>query len=209
MKSIQKQNNIVLRYATEQDISKLTAFRISQFKHSEQFILVVPDMLSKIRGKVMIAEFNHTIVSTMQFETCHSAEEFEHISGAVLPTSLLDQQEKYPSYYLSKAATHKSFRKKGLNGLMRLRIIELALKSHNIQSLTGVAFDNAPRLKTLLDLGYDFFEIEISEDDYTQALEKTFFLHLPSQSFKTAAKHLESQLQNLSSSINIELQLAL
>lgn len=165
---------LTIRYATPADSERLTDFRISQFKTAKEFILLIPELLSRQSGHIYLVEQDGCIVSTMQVEKCISKDTFKYLSGSYF---MYDEPNEnlFPSFYLSKAGTIKDLRNSGINSYLRLLTLYSAIEDNSINSLTGVAFENAPRLNLLEKIGYDFIEIAMEKDDYTLPLGKTFF----------------------------------
>lgn len=191
-----KRQTLTIRYATSADSDRLTDFRISQFKTAKEFELAKPELLSKQSGFIFIVEEEGILVSTMQLNVVTHQDYFNNlsISGKQIADRL--QSSHLPTIYLSKAATTKQLRNSGLNSYLRLISIKKAISS-NINSLTGVAFEHAPRLHLLEKLGYKFSEIEMSSTDYVLPKGKSFFLLLEQKYFLMAKEKLEKEVIEL------------
>lgn len=193
---------LTIRYATPADSDRLTDFRISQFKTAKEFELIIPELLSMQSGYIFLVEQNEFIVSTMQLNIVTNSDYFRRLSlsgekiAEKITTSFL------PSMYLSKAATIKELRNSGLNSYLRMLSLNNAILT-KINSLTGVAFENAPRLHLLEKLGYSFTEIEMASTDYVIPKGKSFFLQLASEFFFSATKILESEIAELKEQFTI------
>lgn len=200
-----QRQTLTIRYATSVDRERLTDFRICQFKTANEFLLLIPEMLSQQRGHIYIVEHEGEIVSTMQVEYCLSIETFQHLSGSLCLKNK-PQENIFPLLYLSKAGTVKPLRNSGINSFLRLLTLRNAIQREEIKALTGIAFENAPRLHLLEKIGYRFTEISMSKDDYTMPLGKTYFLSLQRELFFQAIQKLEVETMELQQAFNIEIE---
>ncbi|MFI5140624.1 MAG: hypothetical protein ACHQIM_22595, partial [Sphingobacteriales bacterium] len=165
--------NIIVRYVTPADADAIIEFRIRQFKTAREFEILYFLALSKQRGRILIAEIDSVIVSTMQIEIVKNLSDFKSIDGDV-PDDIAFNA--YPTLYLSKAATEKSLRNTGLNSLLRIVSLENALDHAEICSLSGTAYENAPRLHLLERLGYNIRIIKQADFNYSRTTGNMFFL---------------------------------
>jgi hypothetical protein len=195
---MQTKQTITIRFATDKDTETIADFRIQQFKTAKEFEIKDLAAVAKQRGKVFIAEIDGTIISTMQIEVVNNSEEFKKIETAYIPSSFDD----YKTIYLSKGASTKEFRNKGLNSLLRKITLNIALNDTEIKSLTGTAYDNAPRINLLKKLGYEIEEIQ-PDLSYAKPVGKELFLCLRQSNFLTAKQLLSSELAELESEYDI------
>ena len=194
---------IIIRQATIDDSDRLTYFRILEYKSSKEFELLNIAPLRQQYGFVYIAEYEGRIISTMQAEVLGTKDELELKCIEIIPTYFLD----YPTVYLSKAATDEEFRTTGLNSYIRLLFLRMYVDNFNIQSFTGAAYENAPRLQLLSRLGYVFTEIlDRVKDDYIRPFGKVYFLSLCRNQFELAINTLEMDTSQLTQNFNIEVK---
>lgn len=194
---------IVIRLANSADSESLTNFRIQEFKTAKEFELLNPQLLSYQSGHIFIVESHKQIISTMQVEKCIS----QRIFGEKCSTNIPSGYNCFPTFYLSKGATSKQFRNLGLNSILRKITLEYAMDDETIKSLTGVAYENAPRLHLLQNLGYTFLEVDLNDKTYTRPNGKVFFLSLERESFKKAYNLLSREVEELSNQVRIIFEL--
>lgn len=177
---------LTIRYANSSDSDRLTDFRISQFKSAKEFELLDSSVLSLQRGHIYLVEDGDQIISTMQIEHSVDTEHFKTICSAHFPADF----NAFETFYLSKGATIKEYRNTGLNSYLRRQTLLNAINNEKIQSLTGVAYENAPRLHLLLNLGYEFTDVQLIDLSYTIPKGKVFFLKLHRKDFASAYEKL-------------------
>ena len=192
--------SIKIRLATINDTEQLTDFRISQFKTAKEFEIKSLDTFSRQSGTTIIAEIQGEIISTMQAEIVTNLTDLENRVDATIAKDAVN----FDTFYLSKGATSKEFRNTGLNSFLRLLIIEQALKINSIQTLSGIAYDNAPRIRILKKLNYSFTEVTEWESSPTIGIGKVFLITLPRTSFYSALLILKSEITDLFSQYNFE-----
>lgn len=195
--------NLIIRLAEEQDQFVLTNFLRRQFKTAKEFDLVEPEMLFYDKGTMLIAECNNNVLSIMQVDICRDVVYFNKICGNYINSTF--HFNAYNTLFLSKAATDDNFKRIGLNNLLRKIILKSAINNTSIKSITGVAFENAPRFKTLKRLGYNFQEVKLTNNDYVQPKEKVYFLSLDRSLFKKALLILEQETISLATLYKIDL----
>jgi hypothetical protein len=184
---------ISIRQATLEDREKVTQFRIDQFRSAKEFTVANTDVFSVMKGKVLIAELNKEIISTMQFQTLTNKDELIHSSTEYIPDSF----NSFSTLYLSKGGTTREFRKTGINSCLRQIILQLAFDDLSINSLTGVAYENAPRMNILKTIGYTTTETYTINKTYLMPTENPLFLSLSRQNFLTAISLLETEITEL------------
>lgn len=189
---------LTIRFATKEDSENVTNFRVAQFKTSKEFELLNPSLLSKQSGKVLIAEIDSQIVSTMQFEKCNDEVELNSRITNFLPNNFVN----IPCYVLSKGATINNLRNTGINSYLRLLVLEKAI-NEEVTALVGTSYENSPRLQLLKDLGYNFYEVEEKPNDYIKPFGKVFFFSLEKNKFNFAYEKLISETKPLRTDFNI------
>lgn len=194
---------LTIRYATIDDAENVANFRIEQYKSAKEFKICDLSALSQQRGKIYIAELDNNIISTMQIEVIETIQDAIKLTHTIVPNNF----SRFNTLYLSKAATLKEYHNIGLNSYLRLLSIEHALTKENVNSLIGVAYENAPRLNLLKKLGYEFTEVQLLNNEYTNPYGKVYLLSLDKFNFKSAHKLLQEELQELEGNFTINVQI--
>lgn len=193
---------IKIKYATSKDYESIAAFRIKEYKTAKEFEILDLKALSKQRGNVLIAELDGEIISTMQFEIIESFADLKKTDDNI--TDEVDFNA-FATLYLSKGATRKEFRNTGLNSLLRKVSLQYALQNNNIFSLSGIAYENAPRLNLLQKLGYSITILKHSDKTYSKPKGKILFLCLPRNKFSSALDLLKLEVSGLQDKYVVEI----
>ena len=195
----ERKSALTIRFANSADNDSLTNFRIAQFKSAREFELVDFTLLAEQRGAIYIVELNGEIISTMQYEL------FNHPSKLCDSTHvhIADSFQDFNTLYLSKAGTLKEHRNMGLNSYLRLLILQTAIDSSSINSLTGVAYENAPRLQLLKRIGYEFINATLVDLKYIIPNGKVFLLNLRKEKFAKAHMILTNEIKEMSETFKI------
>jgi hypothetical protein len=190
---------ITIRQATSDDIEKVTQFRIDQFKTAKEFEVVSTELFSVMKGQVLIAELDNEIISTMQFQTLSNRQELVRAETSYIP----DNFDGFETFYLSKGATSREFRNTGINSYLRMVILKYAVVDNKINSLTGTAYNNAPRMNVLKRIGYNMIETYNIVHDYLKAKDNPQFIWLDRVKFANAVDLLEVEIEELKSNYEI------
>lgn len=196
---------LTISYANIHDNDRLTEFRISQFKSAKEFELLDTKLLTKQRGNIFIVEKENEIISSMQIEKSETKENLISISNV----NILEQFDFLPTFYLSKGATLKEYRNTGLNSYLRLLTLEEALDDDKIKSLTGFAYENAPRLNLLKNIGYLFYPVSFIDTSYTKPFGQLFFLSLERAHFAKALKQLDEEIKELQNQFTLQIKFSI
>ena len=191
---------ITIRQATLNDNDPLTKFRVSQFLSAKEFKLSGTNSFSMQSGIVWVATIEDEIISTMQAEIVNTDEVLSSKTTCHLPDNIIC----FDTLYLSKGATHQDYRNTGLNSYLRLLILETVLQTQTINSLSGVAYENAPRLNLLSRLGYTMTEVQEKADSVYKPNGKVFLLELKRKNFKIALNTLEVETKQLIDHFDIQ-----
>ena len=194
---------ITIRYATIDDVENVANFRIEQFKSAKEFEIVSTELISELKGQVIIAELDNVIISTMQFQTLANREELVKCETAYIP----DIFDGFQTCYLSKGATSKEFRNTGINSYLRMIILNYAVQNNRINSMTGTAYKSAPRMNVLKRIGYKIIETYDIIQNYFISKDTLLFLWLERDDFNSACKLLQEELQELESNYSINIQI--
>lgn len=196
---------LTISFASIGDSDRLTEFRISQFKSAKEFELLDTTLLTKQRGNIFIIEKENEIISSMQIEKSETRDNLISISNVNIP----QQFNFLPTFYLSKGATLKEYRNTGLNSYLRLLTLKQALLDDKIQSLTGFAYENAPRLNLLKTIGYLFQPASFIDNSYTKPFGHLFFLSLDRAHFVNALELLEDEMKELQNEFTLKINLTI
>lgn len=184
---------ITIRQATLDDKEQLTEFRIAQFKTATEFTVLDTKPLSEFKGQVLVAEIDNQIISTMQVQKLSNRQELIGNETGHIP----DEFDGFETFYLSKGATIKEYRNSGINSYLRLLTLKIAIADHSIQTLTGTAYNNAPRMNVLRRIGYNIVDTYDVVHDYLQAKDNPVFIWLDRAKFISAIGLLETEIEEL------------
>ena len=197
-----KKQTLTIRYATSADSDRLTNFRISQFKTAKEFEILDLKSLSKQSGAVYIVELDGELISTMQFEVVSNYDNLQILTHTHVPK----QFNLFNTVYLSKAATTKEHRNSGLNSILRKLTLISFLNDASINSLTGIAHENAPRVHLIEKLGYKFTDVNPLNFNYAVPRGRVFFIELERERFNKAISFLQDETAELNQQFQIILQ---
>lgn len=193
---------ITIRQATLDDNEQLTNFRISQFKTAKEFELLGTKDFSSQFGSVWVATRDNEIISTMQAEILANI----HLLNSKVNCSMPNNFLTFDTLYLSKGATKKEYRNTGLNSLLRLYILQSIIDTTTIKSLSGIAYENAPRLNLLNRLGYELAEISDWDNSVFKPVGKVFLLRLDRDNFNFAITEIKTETEGLNQLFNFEIK---
>ncbi|MBF0259915.1 MAG: hypothetical protein HQK62_13975 [Desulfamplus sp.] len=148
-----------IRRTFKHDKKIIEELRISEFNRSTEFKLLKPEKLqwSSIDDEnIVLAVFddNGTAISTMAGVTVHTLSEAENLTKCTVHKSV-----KFPAMIFASAATLSTFRRTGLNQLIRYYLL-LYGTTIDIKTFISPIYKNAPRSKFLKILGYEFVNPE-------------------------------------------------
>ena len=144
-----------IRKALKEDKHIIEDLRISEFNRSNEFKLLRPEKMlwsEKDDTNIILVVFdeNGTAISTMTGVTVYNTNETEDIISCSIPDTL-----QFPAMIFTSAATFKPLRRMGFNQLTRYYFLSYGLVS-NIQTFISPVYKNAPRIKFMEMLGYEF-----------------------------------------------------
>lgn len=145
-----------IRFASDKDGDKIGALRLTEFQRSSDFKLVNSSFLEwgeldKKCKVVCIFNEKNQAISTILLNSVENNNEAVDAIGYNLPTKI-----PFPALVFSRAATRLSYRRKGLNQLLRYYSIKAAVNS-NINSLISPVFKHATRTDFMKEMGYQFY----------------------------------------------------
>ncbi len=143
-----------IRQANRQDKKQIEVLRINEFQRSAQFTLLKPEKLFWNRNDdsavVLAAWDGPRAVATMRAVIVDNPKEAQDCVQCIVP-----EDTNFPAMVFSNAATHWDYRGMGLNQLLRFYFLQIAL-DNEIQSLLSPMYESAPRIRFMVELGYQF-----------------------------------------------------
>ncbi len=137
--------------------SEIEMLRQSEYSKAKGFV-VDPAALqwkaSDDESYVMAAMSGAKLISTMRGEVIRDASLLERKLECSWQFPL---HLSWPVLLLSRAATLSTHREQGLNLTMRYWFLKFA-RNHKIPFVVGTFISGSPRARTLLEMGYEFFE---------------------------------------------------
>jgi len=148
-----------IRRALKEDKQIIEELRISEFNRSTEFKLLKPEKLlwsATDDANIVLVVFdeNETAISTMMGVTVYKVRDAEEIINCSIPGIV-----KFPAMIFTSAATLKPGRQMGLNQLLRYYFLLYGSKT-GIQTFISPIYKNAPRIKFMTMLGYEFITPE-------------------------------------------------
>jgi hypothetical protein len=145
-----------IRRATRADAAEIFSLRLSEFMRAEEFRLAEPTILvwneRDDRDAVLAAwDGSGEPISTMRGGIARSKQEAEERIKCVLP-----HEYAFPSLLLDRGATKEEHRGKALNSALRYYFFR-AILGLPVRSVLGVVYEKAPRVNTMMSLGYSLF----------------------------------------------------
>jgi hypothetical protein len=201
-------SSIVIKTATAEDNAEIALFRTRQFSESSQFLLRNAALLNESRGETIIArkesEEGSSIISSMQVEY------FGNIEALIEIYKPYYKLEGIPSccplIHVSKAATNNDCRAMGLNSYLRLLLLkEIALPAEQVAAVTGIVYENGPRVALMRRLGYRSKVIRCSPSFYLVPLSTSIFMWLDRKDFGNAITILEQETKDLLTNYSISI----
>jgi hypothetical protein len=142
---------------------------------------------------------NNVLVSTVRTTIRVNRAEVE----SFLSYSTENVPDRFPAMIAGRSATDTAFTKHGLAAAMRWVIINNALRLQ-IASLTGVVYEDAPRVRSMLSHGYEFFDSPNHWDTEATLLAKPIVISMPAKAFKNAISLIETESSNILSQCNFD-----
>jgi hypothetical protein len=142
------------------------------------------------------------LLSTLRFEWILTPEELEVKSEEKKSPVKFD----FPLGYLAKAATDPDFANTGLNSLLRYHAFKVIQHWH-VSSILGFMVEGSPRVFTMQEMGYEFFQMSKKWDGNFQSDRPVLFGHLNvAKKFDFAMKYLETKLADLLPQVSVGFQ---
>ena len=145
-----------------------------------------------VKGHVLaIWDREGNLLSTMRGIYASNRAEAEEQLECTMPLG----SSWFPTIILEKAATAARTANKGLNALLRYMFIEAALQ-HKLGSVTGAVFEGAPRIKTLIELGYQISLVERMWDPNFHEHKPVHLVALPRKEMAMASLKLRTEFES-------------
>jgi len=148
------------------DAEPVYALRLEEYKNSAVFTLRDPDALrwdeEDDSGLVLgIRDADGTLLSTMRAIIVNGRQKLESFLRGELPDNCPIRLSTR-CMLLERAATRRTCRNLGLNSLMRMHFLDVALRCR-VGYLVGVLDRGASRISVMLTMGYQFSDLRLRE----------------------------------------------
>jgi hypothetical protein len=100
---------------------------------------------------------------------------------------------RFPTMIGSRSATLPEQAKHGLAGVMRWHVVQQAKRLH-MQSISGVVYDDAPRVRSMLVQGYEFYDAPNHWDSEARLRAHPILINMPAANFDAAMATIHEQL---------------
>ena len=145
-----------IRRATRADAAEIYSLRLSEYMRAEEFRLAEPTILlwneRDDRDGVLTAwDKSNDPISTMRGGIARTKQEAEERIKCTLPN-----EYAFPALLLDRGATKEEHRGRALNSALRYYFF-LASLNLPISSVLGAVYEKAPRVNTMMSLGYTLF----------------------------------------------------
>ena len=149
--------NKYINIALRQYRDEINRLRITEFNRSDDFLLITPEKLlwnMNDERNVVLAAWNGDghAVATMRAVTVKNIHEAQKCLECIVPEEI-----DYPAVVFNSAATHKHYRRLGLNQAIRYYFLKAALRA-DIQTFISPVYQGASRTRFMEQLGYRFIE---------------------------------------------------
>jgi hypothetical protein len=100
---------------------------------------------------------------------------------------------RFPAMIGARSATEPAHARHGLAGVMR-RVIVSQARRLGLASITGVVYDDAPRVRSMLAQGYEFYDPPQHWDREARLRARPIIISMPAANYALALAAIESQL---------------
>ncbi len=189
---------IEISFASHSDKHEINNLRKQEYAGAQGYSLDLNTLNWKISDDesfVMIAKQNGNIISTMRGEVIQDQSVLEKkLECSWDFTCPLEM----PVLLLSRAATLRSYQSQGLNLILRYWFLKLAVL-YKIPLVLGTFVEGSPRQKTLLAMGYKYFENKLGWQQSTYRSHRPVIVAaLPLETaLKQALPYCERYFQSL------------
>ncbi len=100
---------------------------------------------------------------------------------------------RFPALIGARSATEPAHARHGLAGVMRWVIVSQACRLR-LASITGVVYDDAPRVRSMLAQGYEFYDPPQHWDREARLRARPIIISMPAANYARSLDAIESQL---------------
>jgi hypothetical protein len=176
--------------ATAADREAVNALRLETYSAAPEFRLLRPDLLAwdtRDRSAIVLGGWDATsrLVATIQCRVAGSpahAEAQVGVSVAMAPSL-------FPAVVMGRAATAPGRTGRGLNSVMRWHCLTAA-RDAGFKSVLGLAYQGAPRMRTMEAMGYRTLHPERVWDPEVEPLAPPILVYLSRAGFDGALDYL-------------------
>jgi hypothetical protein len=111
---------------------------------------------------------------------------------AILAYATHNVPDRFPALVGSRSATNPAFTRHGLAAAMRWVLVGHAMRLR-LGSITGVVYDDAPRVRSMLAQGYEFYTPPHHWDAEATLVANPIIISMPASAFAQAKALIESQ----------------
>jgi hypothetical protein len=111
--------------------------------------------------------------------------------------------DRFPAMIAGRAATDRRFTKLGIAAVMRRVILKNAQRLQ-VASLTGVVYEDAPRVRSMLSHGYEFFDSPKNWDAEATITAKPIIISMPFSAFTNAMNLIEAESSKIISQCEVD-----
>jgi hypothetical protein len=178
--------------AGPEDQEAVNALRLETYRAASEFRLLRPDLLAwdaRDPSFIVLGGWDNSgrLVATIQCRAARSAVQAEAMIGASVEVSLAG----FPAVVMGRAATASRRTGGGLNSVLRWHCLTAA-RVAGFRSVMGLAYQGAPRLRTMKSMGYRFWAPARVWDPEVDPKVPPILAYLHHASLDTALDHLSS-----------------
>jgi hypothetical protein len=122
---------------------------------------------------------------------------------ALLSYATQNVPDRFPALVGSRSATNPAFARHGLAAAMRWVLVGQAMRLQ-LGSITGVVYDDAPRVRSMLTQGYEFYTPPRHWDAEAKLNANPIIISMPSSAFAHARALIESQASESLASCSVD-----
>jgi hypothetical protein len=176
--------------ASAADREAVNALRVETYSAAREFRLLRPDLLAwdtRDRSAIVLGGWDDTgqLVATIQ---CRVAGSPAHAEAQV-GVSVAMAASLFPAVVMGRAATAPGRTGRGLNSVMRWHCLTAA-RDAGFRSVLGLAYQGAPRMRTMEAMGYRSLQPERVWDPEVEPLSPPILVYLSRAAFAGALDYL-------------------
>jgi hypothetical protein len=195
-----------IRRATPDDANAVADLRLAAYSGATEFTVREPSTLQWTAAdeeNIVLAAWaaEGDALSTTRGDVLldsHQAEQWMECSLDRIPIGL-------PTLLLGKGATRKPYERQGFHSALRFCFLAAA-RDCEIESLTGIVYEDAPRTRLMHRIGYDFYEPTSYWYTDLKTTRRTLIAVLPRPRFAQAIDPLREMVGSLLDAYPCEVQ---